>query len=48
MLIEIDYFTKWVEAIPIRDTIDYVIIKFLEENILARFGCPKKIITDNA
>ena len=23
-------------------------IKFLEENIIARFGCPTKIITDNA
>jgi transposase InsO family protein len=25
-----------------------VVINFLEENILARFGCPRKIITDNA
>jgi transposase InsO family protein len=24
------------------------VIKFLEENILARFGCPRKIVTDNA
>jgi transposase InsO family protein len=27
---------------------DLVVINFLEENILARFGCPRKIITDNA
>jgi hypothetical protein len=24
------------------------VIKFLEENILSRFGCPEKNITDNA
>jgi hypothetical protein len=42
------YFTKWVESIPTRAVTDTVIIKFLEENILARFGCPRKIITDNS
>jgi transposase InsO family protein len=25
-----------------------VVIEFLEDNILARFGCPRKIVTDNA
>jgi len=25
-----------------------MVIKFMEENILSRFGCPIKIITDNA
>jgi hypothetical protein len=43
-----DYFTKWVEAIPTRNTTDAVVISFLEENILSRFGCPRKIVTDNA
>jgi transposase InsO family protein len=43
-----DYFSKWVEAIPTRNATDSVVINFLEENILARFGCPRKIITDNA
>jgi len=27
---------------------DTVIISFLENNILSRFGCPNKLITDNA
>ena len=27
---------------------DSVIIKFIENNILSRFGCPTKVITDNA
>jgi hypothetical protein len=43
-----DYFTKWIEVVPCRQATDSVIIKFLETNILSRFGCPRKIITDNA
>eukprot|EP00253_Pinus_taeda_P024713 PITA_24713 len=43
-----DYFTKWIEAIPTRQATDSVIISFLETNILSRFGCPLKLITDNA
>jgi hypothetical protein len=43
-----DYFTKWIEVVPTRQATDVVIIKFLETNILSRFGCPRKIITDNA
>jgi len=31
-----------------RQANDSTIIQFLENNILARFGCPDKIITDNA
>ena len=42
-----DYFTKWIESIPSRNSTNLVIIKFLETNILSRFGCPRKIITDN-
>jgi hypothetical protein len=42
-----DYFTKWIEAVPTRSTSHKVIISFLED-IIARFGCPSRIITDNA
>ena len=42
-----DYFTKWIEAIPTRRATETVIMDFLEENILARFGCPRRIVTDN-
>ena len=48
IFIATDYFTKWVEAIPTRVTTYTIIIKFLEENILAIFGCPRNIIVDNA
>jgi len=48
ILIATDYFTKWVEAILVRNVIDSVVIKFIEENILSRFGCTIEIVTDNA
>jgi len=48
ILIATEYFTKWIEAIPCKQANDSTIIKFLESNILSRFGCPKNIITDNA
>jgi hypothetical protein len=47
ILIATDYFTKWIEAFPTRKAIYVVIIQFLEKNILSRFWCPIKIITDN-
>ncbi len=39
--------TKWVEAIPTRQSTSKVVIKFLIENILTRFGVPQKIVADN-
>eukprot|EP00253_Pinus_taeda_P024991 PITA_24991 len=42
-----DYFTKRIEEIPTRQATYAVIISFLENNILSRFGCPNKLITDN-
>jgi hypothetical protein len=42
-----DYFTKWIEAFPTRRTSHKVIISFLED-IIARFGYPSRIVTDNA
>ena len=41
-------FTKWVEAVPTRQATDTVVINFLLNHILSRFGCLKKLITDNA
>jgi hypothetical protein len=48
ILTAMDYFTKWIEVVPSRQAIDSVIIKFIENNILSHFGCPRKIITGNA
>ena len=43
-----DYFTRWVEVVPTKKATAEVIIKFLEENIMSRYGCPLKLTTDNA
>ncbi len=43
-----DYFTKWIETIPTRQASDAIMMKFMENNILAIFGCLRKIITHNA
>jgi hypothetical protein len=42
-----DYFTKWIESILTRNATQKLIIGFLED-ILSRFGCPNKIVTDSA
>jgi hypothetical protein len=42
-----DYFTKWVEFVPLKHSIDEQVISFLENNIFSRFGLPLEIITDN-
>lgn len=42
------YFTKWIEAIPTKKADRQVVMKFLTENIFTRFGCPTKLVTDNA
>jgi len=43
-----NYFTKWVEAIPAKNATEKVIMDFIENNIITRFGVPAKITTDNA
>ena len=39
---------KCIEVIPTKIDNDTTIIKFLEENILSKFGFPKRIVIDNA
>jgi hypothetical protein len=42
-----DYFTKWQEAVALRNANSEQLIHFLKENVLSRFGVPEKFITDN-
>ncbi|CAL2256868.1 unnamed protein product [Prunus armeniaca] len=46
IIIAIDYFTKWVEAKPVKSTTSQEIITFIEEHIIQRFGIPESITTD--
>ena len=43
-----DYFTRWVEAIPLKIANTNSIIYFLDNNILTRFGVPEYLVFDNA
>jgi hypothetical protein len=42
-----DYFTRWVESIPTKKSTEQVVMNFLEEGIITRFGFPSNITTDN-
>ncbi|KAI5320951.1 hypothetical protein L3X38_040659 [Prunus dulcis] len=46
IIVATDYFTKWVEAKPVRSTTSQEIITFIEEQIIERFGIPESITTD--
>ncbi|CAL9013695.1 unnamed protein product, partial [Prunus brigantina] len=46
IIVATDYFTKWVEAKPVKSTTSQEIITFIEEQIIQRFGIPESITTD--
>jgi len=43
-----DYFTKWVEAIPLKTTNSKAIMEFIDQFIITRFGVPNALVFDNA
>ena len=43
----IDYFTKWVEDESYAKLDAKVVAKFIERNIICRFGVPQEIVFDN-
>jgi ribonuclease HI len=47
ILVATEYFSKWVEAIPLRKATGAVVANFIREHIITRFGIPHKIISDN-
>ncbi|CAJ2647628.1 unnamed protein product [Trifolium pratense] len=47
LIVAVDYFTKWVEAEPLSDITSLRILRFFKRNVLARFGIPQVVVTDN-
>ncbi|VFR02773.1 unnamed protein product [Cuscuta campestris] len=47
VIVAIDYFTKWVEAVPLASITGAQCQKFLAKQVICRFGVPEHIITDN-
>ena len=43
-----DYFSKWAEAIPLKEVKAEDVANFIKTHIIYRFGVPSKIISDNA
>eukprot|EP00253_Pinus_taeda_P025877 PITA_25877 len=48
ILMATDYFTKWVEEIPLKVASSDTIIEFINQFIITRFGLPNALIFDNA
>jgi hypothetical protein len=46
ILVAIDYFTKWTEAVPLRNMMHRKVIIFVQEHIIYRFGVPQTLTTD--
>jgi hypothetical protein len=46
ILVAVDYVSKWVEAIACKMNDHRVVLHFLKENVFARFGTPRAIISD--
>ena len=46
ILLEVDYVSKWVEAISTRTNDHKVVLKFLKKHIFSRFGVSRAIISD--
>jgi hypothetical protein len=47
IIIGVDYFTKWVKAMPTFNNDGETAALFIFNHIVARFGIPKEIVTDH-
>jgi hypothetical protein len=47
VVVEVEYFSKWIEAKPLAAITSVTIQKFFWQNIVCRFGVPKAITVDN-
>ncbi|KAI9118379.1 hypothetical protein K1719_010711 [Acacia pycnantha] len=47
LIVAVDYFTKWIEAEPLTTISSARVQRFVEVNIITRFGAPAEIVTDN-
>ncbi|XP_057803303.1 uncharacterized protein LOC131018607 [Salvia miltiorrhiza] len=47
ILVATDYFSKWAEAVPLREVKKETIVNFIKTNIIYRYGVPRYVITDN-
>jgi hypothetical protein len=46
ILVATDHFSKWTEAVPLRNMTHQEVINFVQEHIIYRFGVPQTLTTD--
>ena len=46
VLVAMDYFTKWTEAVSLKNMTHREVIEFIIEHIIHRFGFPQTLTTD--
>jgi hypothetical protein len=46
ILVAMDYFTKWTEAVPLRNMTHREVISFVQEHIIYQFGVPQTLTTN--
>jgi hypothetical protein len=46
VLVATDYFTKWMEAVPLRNMTHKEVMHFISKHIIHRFGIPQILTTD--
>ena len=48
VLVATDYFTKWTEAVSLKNMTHRQVIEFITEHIIHRFGIPQTLTTDQS
>ena len=46
LFVIIDYFTKWVEIFPLKDSKAHRLVTILKDDIFTRFGVPRELVSD--
>ena len=47
LVVDIDYFTKWVEAEALASITERNVRRFVRKNIICRYGIPRVLVSDN-
>jgi hypothetical protein len=48
VLVAMDYFTKWIEVVPLKNMTQKEVIEFITEHIIHRFGIPQTLSTNQS
>ena len=46
ILVFVDWFTKWVEIVPLPDQVAATVVRAFYDRIICRHGCPRRLLSD--